>query len=219
MSYNRPPVNGEIKLFENSKERKRTEELADLYAIIKTTESLEAAYSRDAIDSTEYAEACTKLISQFKTTEAALLSIGAIESADKFFREFLDCPRARNRLLVVGVPATVVHATHDDRGEAVLVAETVQAFITAMDALKLNQRAVDEVQPLVSELMNALTKVKGISPETFEGSKKISQWLTTLNNLRASEEISDDDARQLVFDLEAAYNDFHRFLKIDHHKK
>jgi ESCRT-I complex subunit VPS28 len=216
---NRPPVNTEIKLYENGQERKRAEELADLYAIIKTTESLEAAFSRDAINSSEYAAACTKLISQFRTTESALLASGAIESAEKFFREFLDCPRARNRLLVVGVPATVVHATHDERGEAVIVAETVQGFITAMDALKLNQRAVDEVQPLISELMNSLTRVKGISPETFEGSKKLSDWLSKLNQLRAVEEIDDDEARQLVFDLEAAYNDFHRFLKVDQSKK
>lgn len=216
---NRPPVNAEIKLYENGKERKRAEELADLYAIIKTTESLEAAFSRDAINSSEYTSACTKLIAQFKTTESVLLSSGAIESAEKFFREFLDCPRARNRLLVVGVPATVVHATHDDRAEAVIVAETVQGFITAMDSLKLNQRAVDEVQPLISELMNSLTRVKGITSETFAGSKKLADWLSKLNQLRAVEEIDDDEARQLVFDLEAAYNDFHRFLKIDHSKK
>jgi hypothetical protein len=32
------------------------------------------------------------------------------------------------------------------------VAETVQHFITAMDAVKLEQRAVDEIQPLISDL-------------------------------------------------------------------
>lgn len=45
-----------------------------------------------------------------------------------------------------GVPATVLHASSDNRAESVVVAETVQAFITAMDALRLQQRAVDEVQ-------------------------------------------------------------------------
>eukprot|EP01037_Dinobryon_pediforme_P046852 gene46852-60463_t len=68
---NRPKME-EIKLFETSKERKSLEDLADLYSIIRTTESLEAAYSRDAITPAEYAEACKRLISQFKTTEAAL---------------------------------------------------------------------------------------------------------------------------------------------------
>ena len=96
-----------------------------------------------------------------------------------------------------------------------MVAETVQGFITAMDALKLEQRAVDEVQPLISELMNALTKVPVISHSAdFEGGKKIGNWLVKLNQLRASEELSEEDARQLIYDLESAYNEFHRHLKL-----
>ena len=86
-----------------NKERKSLEDLADLYSIIRTTESLEAAYSRDAITPAEYAEACKRLISQFKTTEAALVSSKAIVSADSFIREFqVDCPRAYERLLISG---------------------------------------------------------------------------------------------------------------------
>lgn len=50
-----------------------------------------------------------------------------------------------------GVPATVLHASSDNRAESVIVAETVQAFITAMDALRLQQRAVDEVQVRFTE--------------------------------------------------------------------
>lgn len=34
----------------------------------------------------------------------------------------------------------------DNRGDNVIVAETVQSFITLMDALKLGQKAVDEIQ-------------------------------------------------------------------------
>lgn len=41
----------------------------------------------------------------------------------------------------------------DDRGEAIKVAEAVQHFITAMDAVKLEQRANDELQPLISDVM------------------------------------------------------------------
>ena len=89
-------------------------------------------------ESTEYADSCFKLISQFKTTESVLVTSGAILSADAFITEYeIDCPRAYERLLRVGVPATVVHATHDKRAEIVIVAETVQEFITAMDGIKL----------------------------------------------------------------------------------
>jgi hypothetical protein len=50
----------------------------------------------------------------------------------------------------------------DNRAETVVVAETVQFFITTMDALKLNQTAVDEIQPLVSDLVHSLNKVSKI---------------------------------------------------------
>lgn len=40
-----------------------------------------------------------------------------------------------------------------------------QCFITAMDALKLEQRAVDEVQPLIYDLSDRLNKVSGPTVE------------------------------------------------------
>jgi ESCRT-I complex subunit VPS28 len=91
--------------------------------------------------------------------------------------------------------------------------ECVQAFITAMDALKLEQRAVDEVQPLISELMSALTRVGGL-PVDFEGLVKMRLWLQKLNQMRAVEELSDEETRQLLFDLEGAYSAFHRYLSM-----
>ena len=36
--------------------------------------------------------------------------------------------------------------TNDNRADTIVVAETVQIFITTMDALKLEQKAVDEIQ-------------------------------------------------------------------------
>lgn len=203
---------GEIKRFENTKERNRQEELADLFSIIRVTEALETAFSRDAITSSEYTEACTKLISQFKTTESALVSSKAIVSADAFFFEYqIDCPRAKERLLVAGAPATVVHAAHDDRQDTVIVAQTTQAFITAMDALKLEQRAVDQVQPLISDLMGSLNRIQGL-PVDFEGLVKIRLWLKKLNQMRAADEIGEEEARQLLFDLESSYGGFMEHL-------
>ena len=46
----------------------------------------------------------------------------------------------------------MIHASNDTRSDVKIVAETVQAFITAMDALRLEQKAVDEIQPLIAEL-------------------------------------------------------------------
>lgn len=111
----------------------------------------------------------------------------------------------------IGVPATVVHNTTNRKTDSVNVAQTVQSFITVMDVLKLNIRAVDEIQPLVSEMMASLTQVSGLPPD-FEGRAKIEGWLRTLNGLRASDELDEEQTRQLSFDLERAYSSFMAFL-------
>lgn len=116
-------------------------------------------------------------------------------------------------LCLLGVPATVLHGGgKDDRGNTVIVAETVQAFITAMDALRLGQRAVDEIQPLVKDVASSLVRVPNM-PADFEGMQKMRLWLQKLHEMRAHDEIEDQESRQLLFDMESSYNAFHAFLK------
>ena len=100
----------------------------------------------------------------------------------------------------------------DDRLQSVIVAETVQAFITAMDALRLGQRAVDEIQPLVSDVTGSLVRVPQM-PADFEGMQKMRLWLQKLHDMRAHDEIEEQESRQLLFDMESSYNAFHNFLK------
>ncbi|CAJ0873022.1 21395_t:CDS:2 [Entrophospora sp. SA101] len=175
----------EIKLYTNNKEREKYELLSDLYAIIVTMEHLEKAYIRDLIPHTEYTPACGKLIAQYKT--AVNLVNDSVPDVEKFMKEYkLECPAAVNRFKI-GVPATVEHSTgagHDPSNSAQNVAETVQNFITVMDVLKLRIRAVDEIHPLLSNLMQSLNKMTSLPPE-FEGKAKIRNWLITLNGMKA----------------------------------
>ena len=67
-----------VKIYENARDRRRLEDLADLFGILRTVQHLERAYVRDAVSPDEYTEACLRFISQFKTTEASLLRDGAI---------------------------------------------------------------------------------------------------------------------------------------------
>ncbi|CAM9683516.1 unnamed protein product [Scytosiphon promiscuus] len=121
-----------------------------------------------------------------------------------------------DRLVKYGVPATVLHRQVDERdqiGRARQAAETTQCFITAMDALKLEQRAVDEVQPLIYDLSDRLNKVDGL-PNDYEGIQKTREWLVTLNSMRAADELSEDQARQLLHDLDNSYSAFFRYLEM-----
>ena len=121
----------------------------------------------------------------------------------------MDCPQASERLVTMGVPESIKGSS----GSVVKnVAATVQFFITTMDAVKLDQRAVDELQPLLSDLMNALTRLPG-TPSDFEPSRKVQQWLQKMNAMRAVDQIDDNDARQLYHDLESAYTEFNRYLE------
>lgn len=205
----------EIDLFESSKERKNYENLADLYTIITATEHLERAWAKDAIPHSEYTTECNKLLSQFKIAEKAAFGSGKKHmTTETFMRQYqMDCPLAVERLLHMGVPATL--KTSDSSAHhnvAVTVAETVQHFITAMDAVKLEQRAVDELQPLLSDLMNALIQLPD-TPNDFGPNYKVEMWLAKLNSMRAVDEINEDDGRQLYHDLDSAYSEFTRYLK------
>jgi len=200
---------GEVKLWQNKKEREVVESMSDLFAILKTTEKLERAYVRDAVSAKEYEPACEKLIGQFKTLYSTIKE--QVPDLNVFMAQYnMQCPMGAQRLLHSGIPATYEHGKPNEggsQGNAVSVAATVQHFITAMDSLKLNMIAVDQVYPLLSDLVQSLHKVKQLPPD-FEGKKKTKDWLSKLHAMPASQDLDEDEVRQLLFDLENAYNSF-----------
>ncbi|KAK3431655.1 hypothetical protein EUGRSUZ_E03460 [Eucalyptus grandis] len=199
----------EVKLWNDKRERDMYENFAELYAIIRATEKLEKAYIRDIIPPSEYEIECQKLITHFKTLTSTLRDI--IPSIERFADTYkMDCPAAINRLVVSGVPATVEHraaAATSSTTSAAIVAECVQNFITAMDSLKLNMVAVDQVHPLLSDLSASLNKLT-ILPPDFEGKTKMREWISRLSKMGAADELTEQQARQLHFDLESSYNSF-----------
>ena len=205
--------NEKVKLYENQSERRLFSELEDFYAIIIATEHLESAFINDLISKDEYNQACSKLIAQFKSQENALLSSKRIESTADFMRKYsLNCPKAEIRLLKEGVPATVIYAMpKGPQNSGLGVAQVTQAFITAMDNVKLGLNAVDELQPLVADLMSYLNN-SGI-PKEFEAANFVKKWLVKLNEMRAVETLSEDDCRGLLFDLQKGYDTYVRWLQ------
>jgi len=188
------------------------ENMADLYSIIKTVEHLEKAYVRDSISAKDYTPACSKLIAQFKSAQNLVKD--TVPDITKFMQEYkLDCKVAVDRLNK-GFPATTEHSVPS--GDAVpfaarIIAETVQHFITAMDSVKLNLVSVDAIFPLLNEIVESLNKNSSLPPD-FEGKTKMKNWLIILNKMKASDELNEEQVRQLLFDLESSYNAFHRSL-------
>jgi ESCRT-I complex subunit VPS28 len=130
----------------------------------------------------------------------------------------MECPRATERLRI-GLPATVEQASHGAHtpsngapgtapsggASGSLILTATENFITFLDALKLNMVSKDALHPLLSEVIQSVNKV---TDRDFESRGKIIQWLITLNQMRATEELSEEQARELAFDIEQAYQGF-----------
>ena len=78
-------------------------------------------------------------------------------------------------------------------------------FITFSDALRLGIRSKDQLHPLLSEVIQSTNKV---TDTDFEGRPNIIKWLIKLNSMKAHEELSDGDKREVEFEMDAAYRGF-----------
>ncbi|XP_005106745.2 vacuolar protein sorting-associated protein 28 homolog [Aplysia californica] len=196
----------EVKLYRTAREREKYDNMADLYAVINTLQSLEKAYIRDAVLAKEYTATCSKLLVQYKAAFKQVQSdFPTVEDFMKKYR--LDCPAALERIKE-DRPITI----KDDKGNtSKCIADIVSLFITVMDKLRLEIRAMDEIHPDLRELAETMTRLSLLPPD-FEGKQNVKKWLDTLGDMQASEELDDVQVRQMLFDLESAYNGFNRVL-------
>ncbi|KAI6105941.1 vacuolar protein sorting-associated [Pisolithus croceorrhizus] len=201
----------EVRLYTTNAEREKYSLLATLFGIIVALDFLERAYVRDSITAAEYSPACTRLLSQYMTM--LKLVKDSIPSIEDFMTRFrLDTPAALHRIKV-GVPATVEHSSEAGPETGKWIAETTQNFITFMDALKLRLRAKDQLHPILQELVTGYARFKG--SKEWEGRSRMVGWLITLNGMKASEELTEEQSRQLLFDVDYAYAEFFRSLSGD----
>lgn len=127
----------------------------------------------------------------------------------------MEVPRATERIRI-GLPSTITTASsmnpaptnnNNNKGNTngTLILEATQDFITFLDALKLGLLAKDQLHPLLSDVIQSVNKV---TDRDFEGRGKIVQWLIALNQMKATEELDDNKARELELDMNSAYQGF-----------
>lgn len=128
----------------------------------------------------------------------------------------MEVPRATERIRI-GLPSTVTAPSHaaptsgaSSGPSGTLILEATQDFITFLDALKLGLLAKDQLHPLLSDVIQSVNKV---TDSDFEGRGKIVQWLIALNQMKATEELSEDQARELELDMNSAYQGFKATLR------
>lgn len=210
MQDTRPELYEEVKLYRNAREREKHDNMAELYAVVSTLQHLEKAYMRDCVKPQEYTAACSRLLMQYKV---AFKQVQGDEypSIDTFVKKYrLDCPAALERIRE-NKPNTV----KDDKGNTnKYIAEIVSLFITLMDKLRLEIKAMDMIQPELRDLRDTMDRLIML-PEDFEGKQKVEEWLNTLGEMSASDELSETQVRQLIFDLEMSYGAFNKCLHKD----
>lgn len=208
----------EVKLAETRAERDLQDSLAEIFSIIVTLDELEKAFLKDAIPEADYTDICERSLKQYKsilTDETVAKAFGGLE---EFKAEWdLEVPRATERLKV-GMPSTAVTASTGaappptaatSNKSGALILEATQDFITFLDALRLGLLAKDQLHPLLTDVIQSVNKV---TDRDFENRGKIVQWLITLNQMRATEELSEQQARELELDINSAYLGFKNIL-------
>ncbi|CAO1620893.1 unnamed protein product [Parajaminaea phylloscopi] len=239
----------EAHLYTSPSAREKWDACANLYSLTLCLDALERAYVAQAVDDSKYAPTCSRLLAQIKTSIKLVTSGSTAPSRngpedpplfadiEEFMAHWgLDLPLTSHRISL-GIPATLEHpgggtsSPHSGMGgsgmggggsdRAKNVAETTQAFITLMDALKLNLRAKDQLHPLLGEAVSCWNRSGGwggnastSADEAMGGRReKLVGWLIQLNQLKASDEIDEDQARQMLFDVEGAYQAWFRSLQ------
>ena len=85
--------------------------------------------------------------------------------------------------------------------------EITTNFIRPIDLLSLEITSVDEILPALQELSKALKNFPNL-PADYQGITTVSKWETQMNGMKASDSLSEEEARQLKFELEGAMQRF-----------
>lgn len=203
----RPELLQEVKLYTNAREREKYDNMAELFAVINTLQSLEKAYIKDIVPHKEYTETCGRLLVQYKAAFNQVQSsdFPTIEAFTKKYR--MNCPAALERIRD-GKPITIKDSDNKSQKH---IADVVSLFITIMDKLHLNIRAMDEIHPELRDLNTTMERLSIVTSD-FEGKQLVDQWLSTLGEMKASDELSEEQVRQLLFDLDQSYKAFNNLL-------
>jgi ESCRT-I complex subunit VPS28 len=185
------------------------DDLANLFSVIRTVDTLERAFTNGTVQSDEYEKNINQLMTQFNVIKTALKD--EYPDIEKFVDEYdMDVAFAKARLFGNQVAATrIYHGADSSKQEVIHILEAGQHFVTLVDSLKLELVHVDDIIPLLRELSESLSSIPSISADS-EVKQTVARWLTKLGQMKASDKLESDDTRQMSLDLDTAYSSFHK---------
>ncbi|RMZ97041.1 vacuolar sorting-associated 28 -like protein [Brachionus plicatilis] len=202
----RPEIFEEVRLYKSPKEREKYDNQANLFAIVSTLEHLEKAYIHDCIKPNEYTSACANLLAQYK------IAFKLIEPDFKTIEDFLKKFKIHFPIAIARIKEDRPITIKDDKGSSSkLIAQTVSLLITLMDKLRLEIKANDEIQPDLRELIDVMSRINNL-PTEFDGKSKLQKWYNQLQQMSATDEIDENQSRNLLLDLDSVLYAFNHGL-------
>ncbi len=71
---------------------------------------------------------------------------------------------------------------------------------------------ISEIFPFFNELMNCINQSKSIINIECEEIQKLVNWMSTIRNKRAADKISNEDEKQILLDVQIAYDKVNKSL-------
>lgn len=204
-----------MQLADTAAERRALGDEEELFAIMVTTEALENAYIRDLVPATAYKAECARLLRSYDLQLRKLRAGGGASAARVadvrawMASHNLEAPQAYLRLECEKLPATDTHYSNDTdrKPDALAVSETTSALIQALDAVHLGagRVEVDRVAPYLASAVESLNRHAWLPADV---KVRLQDWKRTLGAARASDVLTSEQERQMLFDIESTYNNF-----------
>ena len=80
-------------------------------------------------------------------------------------------------------------------------------FIAPIDILALEIKSVDELLPALRDVQQALQAYPNM-PADYQGLPTVTNWVNKMSAMKASDEITDEEVRQIKFELDGAMQKF-----------
>jgi ESCRT-I complex subunit VPS28 len=111
--------------------------------------------------------------------------------------------------VIIDEPAAKAQPQGSSAANATTVVTATENFITLLDAIKIGMTSREMLHPLLVETIHAVNKVSDVD---FENKHKIVQWLITLNAMKITDNLREDQAKEFQFDMQQAYYGFKTIL-------
>ena len=179
----------------------------NLYSLIKTIEYLEWAYMSGKIKGQEYDAEFRSLYHHF---DMCIKSIPNFAGIDKFFalHQLDHCQTAKQR---VKTGMSGYKGEETDKSLAIRVMDITSKMIGAMDQLEMDYCDIDLILPSIKTIQSALDSYPNLSSDN-QCKVKITKWVNILDQRTAADSLTEDEKRQLKFDLSSSYQQFEAIL-------